>query len=104
MLGFLEYVVRKLVDYPGEVRIECQETGQIIEFRLSLHPEDVGKVIGRHGRTISAIRALVNSTATKHGKRALVEINDDKSGGQSAQAPVSAEGNVENTGADSAGN
>ena len=63
MKHFLEYVVRSLVDNPDDVQITevlgASETG----YRIGLHPADVGLVIGKGGRTISAIRSLINDRA-----------------------------------------
>ncbi len=86
MTTFLEYVLEKLVEYPADVSISKQEDDKSIEFVVSLHPDDIGKVIGRHGKTIGAIRMLVNAAASRQGKRATVEVNDPNSSG----APQSA--------------
>jgi hypothetical protein len=73
MKHFLEFVVRSLVDNPDDVQITevpgAQETG----YRIGLHPADVGLVIGKGGRTISAIRSLIN-TANKAGNHLAVEV------------------------------
>ncbi len=73
MKHFLDYVVRSLVDNPDDVDIsETAKDGETV-YRVSLHPEDVGLVIGKGGRTISAIRSLIN-TANKTGDHLAVEI------------------------------
>jgi len=73
MKHFLEFVVRSLVDNPDDVQITevpgAQETG----YRIGLHPADVGLVIGKGGRTISAIRSLINA-ANKAGNHLAVEV------------------------------
>jgi predicted RNA-binding protein YlqC (UPF0109 family) len=73
MKHFLEYVVRSLVDNPDDVQISevsgTNETG----YRVGLHPADVGLVIGKGGRTISAIRSLINA-ANKSGTHLAVEV------------------------------
>ncbi len=73
MKHFLEYVVRSLVDNPDDVQISEvvgeKETG----YRVSLNPADVGLVIGKGGRTISAIRSLINA-ANKAGDHLAVEV------------------------------
>lgn len=74
MLEFIEYVVRKLVEHPDTMKIRRQDTDHSIDFFLTLHTEDIGKVIGRHGRTIGAIRTLLNSASLKQGKKATLEI------------------------------
>jgi len=73
MKHFLDYVVRSLVDNPDDVQIsETSKEGETV-YRVSLHPADVGLVIGKGGRTIGAIRSLIN-TANKTGDHLAVEI------------------------------
>jgi predicted RNA-binding protein YlqC (UPF0109 family) len=70
----LEYIARNLVDDPEAVRVtETQSDGTLI-LRLSVAPDDMGKVIGRGGRTARAIRAVVRAAAIKAGVRVAVEI------------------------------
>lgn len=71
---FLEYVVNGLIQHPEEVQIEREERDGAHFFRIHLHPEDTGRVIGRNGKTISAIRSLVFASAQKHQLRADVEV------------------------------
>jgi predicted RNA-binding protein YlqC (UPF0109 family) len=73
MKHFLDFVVRSLVDNPDDVQIT--ETSAIGEtaYRISLHPNDVGLVIGKGGRTIGSIRSLIN-TASKSGDHLAVEV------------------------------
>jgi uncharacterized protein len=70
----LEFVARNLVDDPDAVRVEEQESGRSVILRLTVGEEDVGKVIGRGGRTARAIRDLVRAAGTKAGVNAVVEI------------------------------
>jgi predicted RNA-binding protein YlqC (UPF0109 family) len=72
----LEVVVRALVDRPEAVRVtETERRGMsVLELRTS--PEDMGKIIGRQGRTAAALRTLVAVTAEKHGRRAQLDIKD----------------------------
>ena len=73
MKHFLDYVVRSLVDNPDDVQItETSKEGETV-FRVSLHPADVGLVIGNGGRTISALRSVINS-ANKAGDHLAVEV------------------------------
>jgi hypothetical protein len=70
----LEYVARNLVDDPDAVSVtETEGEGSVI-LRLSVAPDDVGKVIGRQGRTARAIRDVVRAAGTKAGVTAVVEI------------------------------
>ena len=74
MKTFIEYVVKELVDYPEQVEIREVDGERVVVFEVRLNPTDVGKVIGKSGRTITAIRTLLTSAAAKHGKRAMLEI------------------------------
>jgi len=74
MREVLEYIARSLVDDPDAVSVEEHESGHSLVLRLTVAPEDVGKVIGRGGRTARAIRDLVRATGTRSGVTAVVEI------------------------------
>ena len=73
MKHFLEFVVRGLVDNPDDVQISEVTGEKETGYRVSLHPADVGLVIGKGGRTISAIRSVIN-TASKTGEHLAVEV------------------------------
>lgn len=75
-LETLEFVVGHLVDNPDDVRIEAEESGRTTIFNLYVHPDDIGKVIGRGGRTARAIRAVVKTAAVREDRNAIVEIID----------------------------
>lgn len=68
------YIAKALVDYPDEVEvIEVQgEKTMVLELRVAR--EDLGKVIGKQGRTARALRTILNAAATKMKKRAVLEI------------------------------
>jgi len=76
MKDFLEFIAKHLVDNPGQVRIVLEEKEHKAIFTLSVAEPDVGKVIGRKGRTAQAMRILLAAVAAKEGKRAILEIND----------------------------
>lgn len=80
MKAFIEYVVKELVDYPEQVDIREIDGERVVVFEVRLNPTDVGKVIGKSGRTITAIRTLLTSAAAKHGKRAMLEIIEPEGG------------------------
>ena len=74
MREFLEFVIRQLVEFPDEMMISEIPSGRMTIFRLQLRQTDVGRVIGRNGQTIQAIRALLSSSAARHGQKATLEI------------------------------
>jgi uncharacterized protein len=78
MERFLDFVVRQLVDFPDEVIIVKDDDPKKTVFRLQLRKSDIGKVVGKHGQTIAAIRNLLDAAAAKHGGRATVEIIEEE--------------------------
>ena len=78
MERFLDFVVRHLVEFPDEVLILKEDAPKKSVFRLQLRKSDIGKVVGKHGQTIAAIRNLLDAAAAKHGGRATVEIIEDE--------------------------
>jgi predicted RNA-binding protein YlqC (UPF0109 family) len=74
MKEFLEFVIRQLVEFPDEVMLSEIANGKTTVFRLQMRQTDVGRIIGRNGQTINAIRALLASSASRHGQRATLEI------------------------------
>jgi predicted RNA-binding protein YlqC (UPF0109 family) len=70
----IAYLARQLVDQPDAVRVERTERDGAIVLRLHVADEDVGKVIGRHGRLIRAMRTVVRASGTKPAERRLLEI------------------------------
>jgi len=71
---FLEFIIRQLVEFPDEVMLSEIPNGRMIIFRLQLRQTDVGRIIGRNGQTIRAIRALLSSAAARHGQKATLDI------------------------------
>jgi predicted RNA-binding protein YlqC (UPF0109 family) len=72
----VEVVVRALVDKPDSVRVTESERRGMTILELTTAPNDMGKIIGRQGRTASALRTLVAVTAEKHGKKVQLDIRD----------------------------
>jgi uncharacterized protein len=70
----LAYLARELVDEPDAVRVEAEERDGALVLALHVAPDDVGKVIGRQGRIVRALRTLVRASAVRDGRRVLVEI------------------------------
>ncbi|MEI8315058.1 MAG: KH domain-containing protein [Verrucomicrobiota bacterium] len=82
MKAFIEYVVKELVDFPEQVDIREVDSEHGVMFEVRLNPSDIGKVIGKSGRTITAIRTLLTSAAVKNGKRVMLEIIEPEGGRQ----------------------
>jgi predicted RNA-binding protein YlqC (UPF0109 family) len=81
------YLARALVDRPDQVELRAQavDGGTILELKVA--PEDVGKVIGRDGRTINAMRAVLAVAALRRGAKVRLEVLDDRRGPQTPGAP-----------------
>ena len=76
LTAVVEVVARALVDHPDSVRVTEVERRGTTVLELTTAPGDMGKIIGRQGRTAAALRTLVTLTAEKHGKRAQLDIKD----------------------------
>ncbi len=74
MEELLAWIARGLVDEPDAVRVERVEEVDAVVLRLSVAPDDVGKVIGRQGRVARALRTLVRSAGARGDKRLVLEI------------------------------
>jgi uncharacterized protein len=78
MQAFLEYVVKGLVENPGEVTITPVDRAGMTIYELRMNPSDVGRIIGRQGVTINAIRSLLLAGSARKGLRCAVEIVEDQ--------------------------
>jgi predicted RNA-binding protein YlqC (UPF0109 family) len=74
MAELLAYLARELVDDPGAVRVESEERDGALVLYVHVSPDDVGKVIGRGGRIVRALRTIVRASSARDGRRVLVEI------------------------------
>jgi hypothetical protein len=74
MKELIEFIVKALVDDPSSVDVKEIQGDKITLYELRVGKEDIGKVIGKRGRTASAIRTIINAVSTKQGKRAELEI------------------------------
>ncbi len=75
MKDFIEYIVKKLVDHPEEVKVSQIDSEKTIIMELQVKEGDLGKVIGKKGRTAKALRTILTAAAAKQGqKRAILEI------------------------------
>lgn len=76
MEDLLAYIAKGLVDRPDEVRVEAFEEDDALVLELSVAEDDTGKVIGRSGRTVNAIRSVMRACGAKQGRRVLVDVLD----------------------------
>ena len=70
----VEYIIKALVDNPDKVQVEEIGGEKSVSFELRVGEGDLGKVIGKEGRTAKAIRAIITAAAMKLGKRTVLEI------------------------------
>ena len=78
MEEFLEYVIRQLIEYPDEMVLVRVDSARKVIFKLRLRQSDIGRVIGKHGHTIAAIRNLLAAAAARHGQRAVLQIVEEE--------------------------
>jgi predicted RNA-binding protein YlqC (UPF0109 family) len=74
MKDMVEQIAKALVDHPDQVQVNAVEGEQVTVLELRVHPEDLGKVIGRQGRTAKSIRTLLGAAGMKLKKRFTLEI------------------------------
>ena len=74
MKELVQEIARALVDHPEGVEVKAVEGSQVTVLELRVHPEDLGKVIGRQGRTVRAMRALLSAAGVRTHKRYVLEI------------------------------
>jgi predicted RNA-binding protein YlqC (UPF0109 family) len=77
MKELVEFLARSLVDQPDAVRVEEEQDGDRVVYRLLVADEDMGKVIGKQGRIANAMRDLLKVAATRAGTRVSLEIGED---------------------------
>lgn len=74
MKELIEAIARALVDNPDQVTVRAVEGEQVTVLELRVHPSDLGKVIGKQGRTARSIRTILNAAGMKLKKRITLEI------------------------------
>ena len=74
MKELVEYIAKSLVDYPESVTVTEVEGEKAMVLELKVHPDDMGKIIGKQGRIAKAMRTVVSAAAVKENKRVVVEI------------------------------
>ncbi len=81
MRELVEYMAKTLVDHPEQVRVSEKQGENTSILELTVAKEDMGKVIGKQGRTAIAIRTILNNAAMKARRRCVLEILDETKGG-----------------------
>ncbi len=76
MKSVLEAIAKSLVDAPREVQITEIDGEKTVIFELRCNAKDVGKIIGKSGKTVGAMRTILNSMAAKQGRKAMLEVVD----------------------------
>ncbi|MCK5033362.1 MAG: KH domain-containing protein [Calditrichia bacterium] len=71
---FLEHIVKPIVDKPDEIKITEVDGEAVCIYELRVGEGDFGKVLGKHGKNVNALRTLLNAVASKSGKRAILEL------------------------------
>lgn len=77
MREMVEYIVKQIVDNPEEVKVQEMKGEKVTLLEISVAKKDVGKVIGKGGRTVTALRTLVGAAAAKLKKRVMVELLEE---------------------------
>ncbi len=72
--GMLEKLVKALVEHPDEVIVTPIEGDSTVVFEVQVHPDDTGKIIGKKGRTINALRTIIRSSATTGARKVIMEL------------------------------
>ena len=83
MSELLCFIARKLVDQPDQVRVTVRDEDEGLAYELHVAPEDIGKIIGKQGRTAKAIRAVMAAARTED-RRARLEIAEKAADGQTS--------------------
>lgn len=76
MKQLLEYIIPNIVNHPEDVQIEESESGGLVNITIKTNPEDIGRVIGKSGKVIKAIRQIARILAIKQGVRVNIDVLD----------------------------
>ena len=74
MKELVDCILRTLVDRPEEIRVSMMEGDKTLLYEVRCHKDDLGKLIGKNGKTVSSIRGLLNAVAARKGRRAFFEV------------------------------
>lgn len=76
MKALIEYLAKALVDQPEAVRVEEKTTEHSLVLELKVSPEDLGRIIGKNGRTVKAIRQLLSTAAAKSKQKVSLSVQE----------------------------
>jgi predicted RNA-binding protein YlqC (UPF0109 family) len=76
MKEFIEFIAKHLIDHPEQLTLIQEVKENSIIVRIKVDEADIGKIIGKKGRTAQSLRTLLSAVAAKSGKRAILEIED----------------------------
>ncbi len=79
---FVEYVLKLLVDFPEELEIDVESGEKSIVFKVKANLEDYGKIIGRRGKSINAVRVLLSVVSRDSKKRCVIDVLDKEERGE----------------------
>ena len=74
--SLLEYLAKSIVNNPDDVTVEEYESGKTVHLELHVHPEDIGRVIGKHGRVANSMRTILRVVAARNGKKVEMDVVD----------------------------
>ncbi|MFZ2330152.1 MAG: KH domain-containing protein [Atribacterota bacterium] len=74
----IDYLLKKLVDFPDRLRVDKKKLDNVTILEISAEPADIGKIIGKEGRVIKAIRAIVSAATIKEKNKTIIEIIESK--------------------------
>lgn len=78
MKELIEYIARSLVDEPDQVQVSQERAGPVVNFRLKVAKDDMGRIIGKNGRVANAIRILLRVAAAREGKQVSLDVVDPR--------------------------
>jgi uncharacterized protein len=78
MKDLVEFIAKRLVNNPNEVEVKETETDSTTVLELRVHPDDLGRVIGKQGRTAKSIRTILNAVGSRTNKKVILEILEDQ--------------------------
>ena len=76
MIELVEYIIKQIVDNPDKVKVGEKEENGVMIYHVTVDVKDRGRVIGREGKTIKALRLLVNAASSKVGRKSVVKVVD----------------------------